>query len=95
MSYQGPFVVKKVASDNNYISQVGTSLRTYLANLMKKYEERTPLPPHDILLPHAAVAFIEEDDPDMVANKVFPQIERKEFPANVTINDKLTPDQQS
>ncbi|GFR83684.1 zinc finger protein [Elysia marginata] len=94
MRYQGPFVVKKVASDNNYICQVGASLRTYHANLIKKNEEPTPLPPHDILLPHAAVAFIKEDDPDMDANIEFPQIERKEFPANVMINDKLTPDQQ-
>ncbi|GFS21394.1 retrovirus-related Pol polyprotein from transposon opus [Elysia marginata] len=91
MRYQSPFV----ASENNYICQVGASLRTYHANLMKKYEERTPLPPHDILLPHAAVAFIKEDDPDMDTNIEFPQIERKEFPANVTINEKLTPDQQS
>ncbi|GFR82966.1 retrovirus-related Pol polyprotein LINE-1 [Elysia marginata] len=58
-------------------------------------QERTPLPPHDILLPQAAVAFIKEDDPDMDANIEFPQIERKEFPANVTINEKLTLDQQS
>ena len=61
MRYQGPYSIQKVANDNNYVCQIGKKLKTYHANLLKKFEERQPLPPHDIILPHAAVSFIKED----------------------------------
>ena len=43
----------------------GKKLKTYHANLLKKFEERQPLPPHDTILPHAAVSFIKEDNDDL------------------------------
>ena len=65
MRYQGPYNIQKVANDNNYVCQIGKKLKTYHANLLKKFEERQPLPPHATILPHAAVSFIKEDNDDL------------------------------
>ena len=65
MRYQGPYSIQKVANDNNYVCQIGKKLKTYHANLLKKFEERQPLPPHATILPHAAVSFIKEDNDDL------------------------------
>ena len=69
MRYQGPYNIQKVANDNNYVCQIGKKLKTYHANLLKKFEERQPLPPHDTILPHAAVSFIKEDNDESESNK--------------------------
>ena len=50
------------------------NFKTYHANLLKKFEERQPLPPH------AAVSFIKDDDVDLEANIEFLRITQKEFP---------------
>ena len=69
--------------------------KTYHANLLKKFEERQPIPPHDIILPHAAVSFIKDDDVDLEANIEFLRITQKEFPSDVMLDEKLSPNQQN
>ncbi|KAK3739914.1 hypothetical protein RRG08_006781 [Elysia crispata] len=76
MRYQGPYIKRKVANDNNYVCQVGKNFKTYHANLLKKFEERQPISPHDIILPHAVVSFIK-DDVDLEANIEILRITRK------------------
>ena len=96
MRYQGPYIIRKVANNNNYVCQVGKKyFKTYHANLLKQFEERQPIPPHDIILPHAAVSFIKDDDVDLKANIEFLCITRKEFPSDVMLNEKLSPNQQN
>ena len=95
MRYQGPYSIQKVANDNNYVCQIGKKLKTYHANLLKKFEERQPLPPHDTILPHAAVSFIKEDNDESESNIEFLRVSQKEFPSDVRIDDKLSPIQQN
>ena len=70
-------------------------LKTYHANLLKKFEERQPLPPHDTILPHAAVSFIKEDNDESESNIEFLRVSQKEFPSDVRVDDKLSPNQQN
>ena len=70
-------------------------LKTYHANLLKKFEERQPLPPHDTILPHAAVSFIKEDNDESESNIEFLRVSQKEFPSDVWVDDKLSPNQQN
>ena len=65
--------------------------KTYHANLLKKFEKRSPIPPHDIILPHAAVSCIKKVDIDSEANIEFLRITQKEFPSDVMMDDKLSP----
>ena len=95
MRYQGPYSIQKVANDNNYVCQIGKKLKTYHANLLKKFEERQPLPPHDTILPHAAVSFIKEDNDESESNIEFLRVSQKEFPSDVRVDDKLSPNQQN
>ena len=74
--------------------EVGKNFKTYHANLLKKFEERQPIPSHDIILPHAAVSFIKDDDVDLKANIEFLRITQKEFPSDVMLYEKLSPNQQ-
>ena len=88
MRNQGPYTIRKAANDNNYVCQVGKNFKTDHANLLKKFEERQPIPPHDIILPHAAVSFIEDDDIDLEeANIEFLRITQKEFPIDVMLDE--------
>ena len=60
--------------------------------LLKKFEERQPIPPHDIILPDAAVSFIKyDDDIDLEANIEFLRITQNEFPSDVMLDEKLSP----
>ena len=96
MRYQGPYIITKVANDNNYVCQVGKNFKTYHANLLKKFEERQPIPPHDIILPHAVVSFIKDDDIDLEeANIEFLCITQRELPLDVMLDEKLSPNQQN
>ncbi|KAK3720250.1 hypothetical protein RRG08_007872 [Elysia crispata] len=95
MRYHGPYIIRKVVNDNNYVCQVGKNVKTYHANLLKKFEERQPFPLHDIILPHAAVSFIKDDDVDLEANIEFLRITQKEFPSDVMLDEKLSPNQQN
>ena len=47
----------------------GKNVKTCYANLLKKFEERQLISPHDIILPHAAVSFIKDDHVDLEVNK--------------------------
>ena len=62
MRYQGSYIIRKIANDNNYVCHVRKNFKTCHANLLKKFEEPQPIPPRDIILPHAAVSFIKDDD---------------------------------
>ena len=95
MRYLGLYILRKVANDNNYVCQVEQNYKTYHANLLKKFEECQPIPPHDIILPHAAVSFIKEDFIDSDANIEFLRITQKKFTSNVRMDDKLSPNQQN
>ena len=90
-----PYSIQKVANDNNYVCQIGKKLKTYHANLLKKFEERQPLPPHDTILPHSAVSFIKEDNDESESNIEFLHVSQKEFPSDVWVDDKLSPNQQN
>ena len=70
-------------------------IKTYHGNLLKQFEDRQPIPPNDITLPHAAVSCIKEDDIDSEANIEFLRITQEEFPSDVMIDDKLSPNQQN
>ncbi|KAK3771623.1 hypothetical protein RRG08_047880 [Elysia crispata] len=95
MRYQGPYIIRKVDDDNNYVCQVGKNFKTYHANLLMKFEERQPIPPDDIILPHAAVSFIKDDDVDLETSIEFHRITQKEFPLDVMLDEKLSPNQQN
>ena len=95
MRYQGPFIIETVSNNNNYVFRIGNKLKRYHANLLKKYVERTPTPPHDIISPSACVAYIEEEFcADAGSNLEFRQTVQKEFPCNATINHELSLEQQ-
>ena len=55
----------------------GKNVKTCYANLLKKFEERQLISPHDIILPHAAVSFIKDDDVDLEVNIDFLRMTRK------------------
>ncbi|GFO23716.1 hypothetical protein PoB_005022100 [Plakobranchus ocellatus] len=89
MHYQGPSHTQSVAS-NNYVCKISDNLRTYHANLLKRYTPRTPPAPHDRILQQACLGFVDEecmgeDDPALGSY----QIEQKEFYTDVTIKNKL------
>ena len=95
MKYQGPFVIHAVTRNNNYICKIGDKLRTYHANLLKKYIERTPVPPHDSMMPHMGVGFIKEEFCGEDESQLdFVEVKRKEYPEDVTLNKDLSSDQK-
>ena len=69
------------------------NVKTCYANLLKKFEERQLIPPHDIILPHASVSFIKDDDVDLEVNIEFLRVTQKEFPSDVMLDEKLSPNQ--
>ncbi|KAK3796180.1 hypothetical protein RRG08_020328 [Elysia crispata] len=71
------------------------NVKTYYANLLKKFDGRQLIPPHDIILAHAAVSLIKDDDVDLEANIEFLRITQKEFPLDVMLDEKLSPNQQN
>ena len=46
-------------------------------------------------MPHAAVSFIKEDNDESESNIEFLRVSQKEFPSDVWVDDKLSPNQQN
>ena len=94
MRYQGPYSIQKVANDNNYVCQIGKKTRpimqTYSRNLKNVNLSHLMIP-----LPHAAVSFIKEDNDESESNIEFLRVSQKEFPSDVWVDDKLSPNQQN
>ncbi|GFN74860.1 Zinc finger protein [Plakobranchus ocellatus] len=61
MHYRGPYHIQTVASINSYVCKIGNKLRTYHANLLKRFTPRTPSAPDDGILQQACLSFVDEE----------------------------------
>ncbi|GFO34091.1 Gag-Pol polyprotein [Plakobranchus ocellatus] len=92
MKYQGPYKIDGVAQNNNYVFIMRNGKRTYHANILKKYEEREPSPPLQPVVENACTGFVRHKEYEEIGISML-EPKRKEYPRDVTISEKLTPQQ--
>ncbi|GFO42097.1 Pol polyprotein [Plakobranchus ocellatus] len=92
MKYRGPYKIDGVAQNNNYIFTMRNGKRTYHANILKKYEEREPSPPLQPVVENACTGFVRHKEYEEIGI-IMLEPKRKEYPKDVTISEKLTPQQ--
>ncbi|GFO46496.1 gypsy retrotransposon integrase-like protein 1 [Plakobranchus ocellatus] len=66
--------------------------RTYHANILKKYEKREPSPPLQPVVENACTGFVRHKEYEEIGI-IMLEPKRKEYPRDVTIGEKLTPQQ--
>ena len=95
MTYQGPYEIMSAKGNNNYTCKIGSNLRTYHVNLMKRYFTRIVNSEQNPTTAVICAGFIEEDN----TNEEMPihclETEQKEFYSDVEISKQLTPEQQT
>ena len=91
MSYQGPYTIESVRSGVNYGVRIGRNIRTYHANLLRKYHTRGDQSNHVFQVSNCA--FITEDSEleceDKIPEIEFHPIKQCENYKDVVVNPKL------
>ena len=95
MTYQGPYHILAPRGNNNYLCQVGNAQKTYHANLLKKYVERIPQPPHhEIATANLSFVTTEDMSPEESALEHV-VVEQTESHRDVIINPDLNEEQKA
>ena len=90
MQWKGPYVIQEVVGPNNYKVKVGRGLKTYHANLLKKYVDR-----EEQSTPEKAATACSAADESCIDQDIFElnEIEHKEGPDDINFGQNLSVEQ--
>ena len=88
MQWKGPYDVVEKIDTNDYKIQLPSGLKTFHANLLKKYHVMET--DKQVLQPVGMGVLENDDEPDLVNGIEFPCRQQKETYKDVTINPKLS-----
>ena len=90
MQWKGPYVIQEVVGPNDYKVKVGRGLKTYYANLLKKYMDR-----EEQSTPEKAATACSAADESCLDQDIFElnEIEHKEGPDDINFGQNLSVEQ--
>ena len=90
MQWKGPYVIQEVVGPNDYKVKVGRGLKTYHANLLKKYVDR-----EEQSTPEKAASACSAADESCLDQDIFElnEIEHKEGPDDINFGQNLSVEQ--
>ena len=94
MTYQGPYTIISVRSNNNYTVRINSKDRTYHVNLLKKYFTRKVETENSAMNAIICAAFIDSTQEEEIPIQ-FLETKQQECHSDVIIAPELTTDQQS